>query len=118
HAQARNAIERIFGAFKKRFRILHLGSEFSMHIQARLPAALAAIHNFIRLHDLEEGDLDGSLEDFNDYYEDRTRTFDAVGRQDPPENLLTDVNDPAQIRRARIAQSMWEDYSMVLQERG
>ena len=79
HAQARNAIERIFGAFKKRFRILHLGSEFPMHIQAQLPAALAAIHNFIRLHDLEDGDLDGSFEDFNESYEDRIHAFAADG---------------------------------------
>ena len=60
----------------------------------------------------------GSIEDFDDCYEDHIRTFEVEGQQDPPENLLTDVNDPAQIRQAGIAQSMWDDYIMVLQEQG
>lgn len=117
HAQARNVIERIFGAFKKRFRILHLGSEFPMHIQARIPAALAAIHNFIRMKDLNDEDLPGSLEDFDDHYERRLQTFQTEGRRDPPENLVTDANNPAQILRAQISQAMWKDYESILQER-
>ena len=54
HAQARNAVERIFGVIKRRFRILVIPCEFSMVVQARVLPALAAIHNFIRLHDAEE----------------------------------------------------------------
>ena len=72
-------VRTVCNTFKKRFRILHLGSEFPMHIQAQLPAALAAIHNFIRLHDLEDGDLDGSFEDFNESYEDCIHAFAADG---------------------------------------
>ena len=47
HAQARNVIERIFGVLKRRFRILLLAPEYNIEIQNRIPAALAALHNFI-----------------------------------------------------------------------
>ena len=51
HASARNVIERIFGVLKHCFQILLLAPEYSIQIQARIPAALCAIHNFIRIHD-------------------------------------------------------------------
>ena len=47
HASAHNVIECIFGMLKCRFWILHLAPEYSMDIQAHIPAALAAVHNFI-----------------------------------------------------------------------
>ncbi|ESK82974.1 nuclease harbi1-like [Moniliophthora roreri MCA 2997] len=50
HAQARNVIEHIFGVIKWQWRILVLPPEFSMKIQAQIPAALAALHNFILEH--------------------------------------------------------------------
>ena len=54
HASARNVIEHIFGVLKRRFRILVHPPEYSMDIQARLPPALAALHNFIRIHNPDE----------------------------------------------------------------
>jgi hypothetical protein len=57
HAQARNVIERIFGVLKKRFRILLIGPEYDMTIQAQIPAALCALHNFIHIHDPQEEEL-------------------------------------------------------------
>lgn len=48
HAALRNVIERIFGVLKRQFRILQIPPEYDMHVQARLPVALCAIHNFIR----------------------------------------------------------------------
>ncbi len=32
-----------------------MGPEYSMETQAQIPAALSAIHNFIRIHDPEDG---------------------------------------------------------------
>src|ERR1700734_2352747 len=57
HAQARNVIERIFGVLKRRFRILVIPPEYSVKVQAQIPSALCAIHNFIRIHDHEEDEL-------------------------------------------------------------
>ena len=60
HASARNVIERIFGILKRRFRILLLSPEYDMGIQAQVPPALCALHNFIRYHDPSE------ITDFDD----------------------------------------------------
>ena len=61
HASACNVIEWIFGVLKWKFHILHLAPEYSLDLQAHIPAALAAIHNFTRCHkhDDEEEDGDG-----------------------------------------------------------
>jgi hypothetical protein len=48
HASARNVIERIFGVLKQRFHILVNPPRIDFDKQARLPPALAALHNFIR----------------------------------------------------------------------
>jgi hypothetical protein len=51
HASAHNIIEQIFGVLKRRFRILLLAPEYNFNIQARIPAALCAIHNFNAKYD-------------------------------------------------------------------
>ncbi len=110
HASARNVIERIFGVLKQRFRILLLAPEYDLNIQAKIPAALCAIHNFIRINDADEGILP---EERNLHDQDHN-IFDNgvfVG-----ENLEEDNNEMAR-RRDQIAQSMWEDYQQILIER-
>jgi hypothetical protein len=80
-----------------------------MDYQARIPAALAAIHNFIRIHDQDE--LEGFLEADDiepgffagELAEGQTRT--AEKRR-------------ANTRRDIIAAEMWEQYQAELQERG
>ena len=57
HASARNVTERIFGVLKHRFCILHFPPEYAPDVQARIPAALCAIHNFIQQQDPSEGPL-------------------------------------------------------------
>jgi len=56
HTMAQNVIERIFSVLKWQFQILIVPPELDMHWQARLPAALAAIHNFIWDWDLMDID--------------------------------------------------------------
>ena len=54
HALAHNVIECIFGVLKQKFQILHSGPEYSLDIQACIPAAPAAIHNFTCCHESNE----------------------------------------------------------------
>jgi hypothetical protein len=61
HASARNIVKQIFGVMKKCWGILTCPPQFSMTIQAKVPPALAASHNFIMDHD--SGDIDEYLED-------------------------------------------------------
>jgi hypothetical protein len=78
-----------------------------MEIQARIPAALCAMHNFIRIHDtaddiiLTDDDHDGNLFDH-----DHVASASAAAEIDEPS-----------ARRDRIAENMWADYLEVCRER-
>ena len=109
HASARNVIERIFGVLKRRFRILHLALEYNMEIQARIPVSLAALHNFIRIHDPKEGSIIGggshhSTGGAEEEYDDNVPVFQSGNRHDE--------------HRDQIAEAMWADYQRICQERG
>lgn len=112
HAQARNVIERIFGIIKKRWDILNHPPHFDMSVQARIPPACAALHNFILKHDPcdvddlivahGEPETGGGVEDFG------TLAQGHVTRQ---EKLR------AEALRDRIAQEMWDSYEDLLLRR-
>jgi hypothetical protein len=80
-----------------------------MDYQARIPAALAAIHNFIRIHDPQE--LEGFAE-----AEDTERGFFAGELAEG--QTRTAEKRRANTRRDQIAVAMWEQYQAELQERG
>jgi hypothetical protein len=97
---------------KRRFRILLLAPEYDLDIQARIPTALCAIHNFIRKHDPDEGDLLTQA------------TFVGNDVHDADEGLNAAVgveNDDLEMGmgavRDQIAAEMWEAYTNVLRER-
>lgn len=97
---------------KRRFRILLIAPEYNLDIQARLPAALCTIHNFIRIHDPQEPadqhDTDAFV--FNTgnprFDNDYIASAEEAAAQDQPS-----------ARRDQIAQEMWDDYQRILQER-
>ena len=49
HSSLRNAIERIFGVLKNRFKTLIQQMEYSFVVQVKLVEALCCLHNIIRL---------------------------------------------------------------------
>jgi hypothetical protein len=98
---ARNVVERIFGVLKRRFRILVIPPELDMRWQARLPAALAAIHNFIRNYDPND------INDIADPVDPEPGTRVEELAQGIPSAA---ERDRANQRRDRIAQEMWTQY--------
>ena len=81
--------------------------EYDLEIQARLPAALSAIHNFTRglESDIMESDNNGAHIDFGNY----------GGGQFETEGLGAD-NDEAVAMRDGIAEQMWVDYQNYIQD--
>jgi len=110
HASARNIIERIFGILKRRFRILQLPPEYDMNTQAQIPAALAALHNFIRQYDPDEVHMyedDQSL----DFQIGDPKSAGELGRVTPNERAR--AND----RRDKIADGIWQQHQHCLESR-
>ncbi|CDO78156.1 hypothetical protein BN946_scf184541.g2 [Trametes cinnabarina] len=102
HAKLQNTIERLFGILKKRFPILRSGCEYRMKYQVRLPPALCALHNFIRLHDPSE------INDFIDIHEDPDRPPSTGELAQGPATRAE--RERANARRDYIATSMWNSY--------
>lgn len=100
----RNIILQTLGALKRRFRILRLEPEpdYSIDIQARIPVALCAIHNFIAKHDPSEEPLPENSADYcDDYYDDVN--FAGVTRKRKRASDAT-------VKRDQIAEMMWQSY--------
>ena len=114
HAQARNIIERIFGVLKRRFRILQMGSGYRYPVQAQIPAALCAIHNFIRIHDSGEEEAEEEEEEEEDGMDQQYDAGDLFVRQGESQRAETDA---VVARRNNIAERMWQEYQMILQQR-
>jgi hypothetical protein len=89
---------------KKHFRILHLPPKYSVDVQAHIPAALCAIHNFIAKHNPGEASLPEDPPcDYDDHYDH----VYFVGAE--PED--------AHSHRDHIALMMWESYQEICVER-
>ena len=106
-------IERIFGVLKRRFRILLLAPEYDLDIQARIPAAAAVLHNFIRIHDpTEQNDIE--FQDAEDDNDTNDRDIQAGDQMNADNN--EDGNEH-NVRRDNIAIAMWNQYQTILLER-
>lgn len=80
-----------------------------MEIQARVPPALCALHNFIRIHDPAE------INNFHDAQADRRPLQFGVLGAGPAGRAERNIADD---RRDVIAQDMWDAYVALLRERG
>lgn len=110
HASLRNVIERIFGVCKRRFRLMAAAAEYALPVQTKIPAAIAALHNFIRTWDPD--DLATGDDDLDDGTPDDLTDNHTIPIS--PENLGGHISAAekarASAKRDEIAKAMWEDY--------
>lgn len=112
HAALRNAIERIFGVLKRKWKILKKPSEFPIGVQVKLILALTAVHNFIKL----AGCDDDEEFCFNEPEELRIAEERAAmeGEEAPlPAQTIAQmrvVTAKWNKKRDEIAQKMWDDF--------
>jgi hypothetical protein len=101
-------IERIFGIIKQRWEILNHPPQFDMSIQARIPPACAALHNFIMKHDPNDVEdlltARGGLE---------TPQDDSTGEL-AETHVSHHEKQRAEALRDQIAQEMWDSYQDLL----
>jgi hypothetical protein len=115
HATLRNVIERIFGVLKRRFRILQLATEYNMDTQGRLPVALCALHNFIRIHDPDDPEQEIGM-DIADELEDVPGPFNPQAVEPEAGGGMNRNRDQAVALRNRIATELWAQYQGVLHD--
>jgi hypothetical protein len=112
HAQLRNAIERIFGVLKRKFKILTKAPEYEFQQQVNLVLALTALHNFIQQRD-RYGDADfEDLEEFD--------TWDDWNPPAPPTLATRATTAKSDMEKLRdvLAEQMWSDYIEIVHLRG
>ncbi|KAF8871546.1 hypothetical protein BD779DRAFT_1453842, partial [Infundibulicybe gibba] len=110
-----------FGVIKRRFRLLTAAAEYDLRTQAKIPCALAALHNYIRIHDPDDatgGDSDAEESNNLDipniaHYEADVDVSDDLGA-----HISTAEKERAAARRDNIAMAMWDDYQRELEARG
>jgi hypothetical protein len=95
---------------KRRFRILTLPPEYNMDIQARIPAALCALHNFIRQSDPTEIN---EYRDVADVPADRANGAEIGDLA--TQAITTAERNRMSLKRDQIAQEMWDSYRAWIQ---
>ncbi|TFK59050.1 hypothetical protein BDN72DRAFT_737181, partial [Pluteus cervinus] len=101
-----------FGVWKRRFRLLNAASEYDLQTQAKIPLALAVLHNFIRKYDPTDEAL--TIGD----YEGGRRCSVREGSEEVPEvvkewlggAISNTERKRAEKVRDEIAQKMWDQY--------
>ena len=88
-------------------------AEYSLSTQAKIPGAIAALHNFIHVHDPD----DLAHDDGDNSDDSETEDFEYFNTGDnpiTPESLGGHISqaekDRASAKRDEIAMAMWNDY--------
>ena len=123
HASARNAVERIFGVFKCQFSVFKTAPEYPIDMQAMLVPALAAVHNFVGIHDRDQ---DNFTDQTNSTAPMRAGSAGTETQREPRViseaelgfNVTAEEKQRANERRDRIARQMWVGYQAELRRRG
>ena len=86
---------------------------YNIYTQAHIPVALCAIHNFIRIHDGNEGPVLGQDNGEVAHNGEGVGGFAGEVQEDV---LADDSLQVVQEFHDHIAQHMWEDYQQIIRE--
>lgn len=89
--------------------------EYNLRTQAKIPLALACLHNFIRISDPDDEAHNDN--DYNDEEADNTRVHNEINPEHLGQHISSAEKDRASAARDTIAMAMWEDYLSKLAER-
>ena len=103
HSSLRNAIERVFGILKNKWRILKYIPSYGLDTQKRIILACIALHNFIRDSQLRDKQFDRCDADENYIPKVQRQSVPLVGDTAPSETNTDDMK----ARRERIATALF-----------
>lgn len=94
---------------------MNVAPEYSPRVQAKIPCALAALHNFIRIYDPDDFSDEGPGHGGPRNPTFTLREMDGDDRREFPEEELGRFVSPAEKLRAeafrdQIAKEMWDQY--------
>ena len=102
HSSLRCVIERTFGVWKNKWRIIRHMPSFPFHIQILIVSATMALHNFVRLNDRDDRSF---INANRDSISRRERNTEVNNSDEQNSGSLT---DPAMVvLRDSIANSIW-----------
>jgi hypothetical protein len=115
HSQMRNAIERIFGVLKQRFRILAAALRYPVDAQSKIVFVLTALHNFIRwrMHGQEDKYYQAADKERSDQAERRERQLQRRARAQDEKG---EDNADSKRWRQKIAEDMWAQRQRYLRK--
>ncbi|KAL0748113.1 hypothetical protein Bca101_030115 [Brassica carinata] len=102
YASLRSVIERTFGVWKKKWRILDNLSLYDVKTQNKIVHATMVLHNFIRLHKIPDAD-----------FEDRYSSGQEEQRRQIEEEELSRLEEDGQYMnsiRDEIANMIWNEH--------
>jgi hypothetical protein len=116
HSSLRNAIERIFGVLKGRFKIFNTYFPYDFSKQKHVVFACTALHNFIRRH--EADDIFELAEERAEWARGENEdNGGSEGTSDPPTTVVDEGSKAMEKFRDDIATAMWLQYSNELARR-
>jgi DDE superfamily endonuclease len=110
HASLRNAIERIFGVLKRKFKILKTAPEYSIQTQVDIVLALIALFNFTRSRDgdIVDNYICTAETDIEDIQPTTLESIESTSTKAEARSM--------DILRDKIAEDMWKDYQQFINQ--
>jgi hypothetical protein len=121
-SQLRTTVERAFGGTRKKLKAFRYGTSFPPQVQARVILACCLLHNFIKMNDVHDSDMDDQEEDVEDNMQPQDADVEPEDEDEMIERqrqwgISAAETAAAEAMRDDLAQSMWDDYQRVLRER-